>query len=154
MRVVFLHGLESGFVKSKFDLMNDRFDDVLYPTIDYRKPNIFNKILFDIKEFNPDYIIGSSIGGWLGYCYSTIFNKPALLFNPAFINRSVDIKVDEGFHRPFQTLVIGRLDDVIDPKESMVWYSKNFNGSSRIHFEDIGHRIPIEVFKKYIDKVH
>lgn len=79
---MFLHGLESVVPSQKTEWLNQNFD-VLVPQIDYRKEGVFNDVLSQAKEFNPEIIIGSSMGGYFGYYIAGELKTPAILFNPA-----------------------------------------------------------------------
>lgn len=151
MKVVFLHGLES-FGKQKKEYLQAQFDEVFAPIIDYRKETVWNELYEQIKDFQPDYLIGSSMGGYFAYLYAQHFNIPILVFNPALQGRSVNPIVDQsGEFQPNCTVVLGENDQVINPsltKKKLVEYS-----SIEIYEENIAHRIPQDIFIKYVDKI-
>ena len=61
-KVMYLHGLESSNVCDKVDFLREKAI-VLTPSIDYRKSNIEAELMNMVESFQPDLIIGSSMGG-------------------------------------------------------------------------------------------
>jgi predicted esterase YcpF (UPF0227 family) len=152
LRIAFLHGLESPHISDKTELLNKEFSFVYAPQMDYHDPSLFEKTLKEIQENKIDLIIGSSMGGWFAYCISTHTNIPTLLFNPAFHSRSFDPVVNTGDRCPHQTIVLGINDDVIKEADT-VDYLHNNNIGGLVFFETIGHRTPIDIFEKYVNKI-
>ena len=152
LRIAFLHGLESPHISDKTEFLNKEFSFVYAPKMDYYDPNLFEKTLKEIQENKIDLIVGSSMGGWFAYCLSTITNIPTLLFNPAFHSRSFDPVVNTGDHFPRQTIVLGMKDEVIKEADT-VEYLHNNNIGCLVFFENIGHRTPIDIFEKYVNKI-
>lgn len=150
MRVAFFHGLESNPVSEKNKELNQRFRDVYAPAMDYRDPKLFEKTLQDIKDKKIELLIGSSMGGYFAYCLSTLTGIPTLLFNPAVIGRSFDPIVEVGNVPAKHKVVLGINDDVIDPIKSTKYFTEKGIGTFEYHKENIGHRIPIEVFTSYL----
>ena len=63
-KVLYLHGLESGQGGSKVDyLANNCY--VHAPEMDYTRKDIFPYLAQMVEDFNPDLIIGSSMGAWI-----------------------------------------------------------------------------------------
>lgn len=154
MRVAYLHGLESKGIGRKNDFLNKTFSKVYDPIIDYKDTeNVWDIIYRDMLDFKPDYIIGSSMGGWFAYNLGKKLGVPTLLFNPALHNRSINPKVDiSGSKYPSHTLVLGDFDTVIDPIETERIIQDgltNFN----INRESIGHRTPINIFIEHVLKI-
>lgn len=152
MRVVFFHGLESKPHSEKNIELVKHFGEsnVYAPTMDYRDPFLFDTVLKEIKERDIQLLIGSSMGGYFAYCLSTLTGIPTLLFNPAVISRSFDPVTELGNLPAKHTVVLGINDDVIDPVKSTAYFMKNGIGEFEYNKEDIGHRIPIEIFTKYL----
>ncbi len=53
---MYLHGLESSNVCDKVDFLKERAE-VLAPSIDYRKSNIEEELMYMVESFKPDLII-------------------------------------------------------------------------------------------------
>ena len=150
MKVAYLHGLESTMPnQDKLSVLESRAKYVYAPTIDYRNPDTFDILLSEIKDKKIDFIVGSSVGGWFAYNISTILGVPTLLFNPAVHNRSINPKVRSGNKNSYHTIVLGTNDKVINPEVSKEWILNNIRKGFKIYNEDIGHRIPTDIFKKY-----
>lgn len=148
MRVSFFHGLDSQPISEKNYALRETFDEVYDPAMDYTNPLMFEKVLKHLQENPVDLLIGSSMGGYFAYCLSTNLGTRTLLFNPAVHSRPLDPVVSLGGKESNHLIVLGNSDTVITPKETELF----FNGVSGVNIirEDIGHTIPIEVFKKYI----
>lgn len=154
MKVAYLHGLESNGIGPKNDFLKKTFSKVYDPIIDYRDTeNVWDTIYNDILKFRPDYIIGSSMGGWFAYNIGKKLGVPTLLFNPALHTRSINPNVDtSGSKYPKHTLVLGSFDKVIDPvkTERLV---KDSLTKININREPIGHRTPVNIFIEYVLKI-
>lgn len=150
MRVAFFHGLESRPISTKNIILTSEFDFVYSPKIDYKDTSLFDQILHEVKINQIDLLIGSSMGGWLAYCISTCTGIPTLLFNPAVHSRPWDPIVKLDRKKSEHTVVLGKRDCVIDPNTSIDWFTKNGIGQFHYNFEFFEHRIPIDVFTKWI----
>ena len=152
LRIAFLHGLESPHISDKTEFLNKEFTFVYAPQMDYHDPLLFEKTLKEIQENKIDLIIGSSMGGWFAYCISTHTNIPTLLFNPAFHSRSFNPVVTTGDYLVHQTIVLGMNDDLIKATDTVDYLHEN-NIGNLVFFEENGHRTPIDIFTKYVNKV-
>lgn len=148
MRVAFFHGLDSPALSEKSFVLREEFDEVYDPAMDYTNSLIFEKVLKHLQDNPVDLLIGSSMGGYFAYCLSTNLGTRTLLFNPAVHSRPLDPVVSLGDKESNHLIVLGNSDIIITPKETELF----FNGVSGVYIvrEDIGHTIPIEIFKKYI----
>lgn len=156
MNIVYLHGLDSKLSLEKKEIL-EKFGDVIAPEIDYYSNENAIKSLVDyLKDKKVDLIIGSSIGGFAGYYVSTALKKPALLFNPALKNRSVEqiipsIPINS---RSVKQFVLGVMDDVVNPGETLGFISKTFNEFTDFHIHlrtGLTHNIPLDVFEEEIE---
>lgn len=153
LKIAFLHGLESSPISDKTAFLHKNFSSVYAPAIDYHNnPNAFSEILNHLKEHPVDLLIGSSMGGWFAYSLSTILGTPTLLFNPAFHSRPIEPTVTSGDIQIHHKLVLGINDKVIREADT-VEYLHNNNINSLVFFENIGHRTPINIFEKYVNKI-
>lgn len=152
--VVYLHGLDSQ-PGVKAEWLATQYSQVYSPDIDYRsEDNSFEDIVSKLDVENISLIIGSSMGGYYAYWICKKFGVPGLLFNPALSRRSIDVPdVDTTGKKPATfNIVLGEHDDVVDPTRTLLWLEENESQDNyTIHKEDIGHRIPVDVFKKYVD---
>ena len=67
MIILYLHGLESKLSPQKRSVL-ERFGTVIAPDLDYHKnTNVFDLLIKRNEEQHFDVIIGSSMGGFMGY---------------------------------------------------------------------------------------
>lgn len=150
MRVAFFHGLESKPNSEKNQILNKTFDYVYAPAMDYHNSNLFDTVLQGVKDNNIQLLIGSSMGGYFAYCISTLTGIPTILFNPAVVNRSFNPVTKVGSQKAHHTVVYGENDDIINPEKSQEWFKKYGVGSFKYYWENMGHKIPSNIFRKYI----
>jgi uncharacterized protein len=153
MKITYLHGLESNNIGPKNDWLKS-ISDLFDPYIDYRESNIYQSLKSKIIAFQPDIIIGSSMGGYFAYNLAKELDIKAILFNPALHSRSFqpDItKIENGKFNPFMHLVLGKNDAVIDPIKTLDFIKnegyKNFDYTILNH----SHNTSFELFKSEIE---
>jgi predicted esterase YcpF (UPF0227 family) len=107
-------------------------------------------------DFQPDLIIGSSMGGYVADILAEKYGVPAILFNPALHNRSFDPAIEypiEGEQAELQerkVVVLGKEDEVIPPYLTKIMLENNFN--YKIVLEEMGHQVPLNIFIDTINK--
>lgn len=153
--VVFLHGLESSTKGQKAEFLKSNFQNTYIPELGYRDEppqDLFNRIESELSGKNIKLIIGSSLGGYLAYSICKKLNCPGLLFNPALSYNSVGLQFDEsGQNYPKLTVVLGKLDDIVEPETVIDYLNNNYDNSKlNINFEDMGHRVPADIFEKWV----
>ena len=154
MNILYLHGLDSSLNDEKRTIL-EKYGAVYAPQIDYREDK--NNIAALINQFrNEDIntIIGSSMGGFMGYYIADALQRPALLFNPALAYRSIfqEIPMIENPKSNIKYIVLGAKDETIDPKSTLEFLANsigvdNYNIKIR---QDLAHRIPEEIFKEEV----
>jgi len=154
-KILYLHGLESSNVGDKVDFLKERAN-VLAPKIDYEDDNIEEQLLYMVESFQPDFIIGSSMGGFVGYMLANRYGIKNLLFNPAIHDRSLEpelYSLPYDFHNYDMefNIVFGKNDDVIDPEVSKEILDR---WEVRVNFDevDMGHRVDYDVFVDMYNK--
>lgn len=151
-RVVFLHGLESSPVSDKAKWLEVNYN-AYCPEMDYRNPNEFQDIYNEILKINPRMIIGSSIGGYFAYAIGTLLGIKTMLLNPAVHSRSFEPQgVQIGNVPVHHTVILGRKDNVINPKVTKEWFKKNCVGDFEIFMENNDHRTPLAIMQKYMEE--
>ena len=155
MKILYIHGLDSSLSPEKQNIL-ERYGKVEAPAIDYENNPMRIKWLFDTyKNAKIDIIIGSSMGGFAGYHLSKMLRIPALIFNPALFERSVEQaipKTPESNGRVIY-IVLGSKDNIVDPKSTLNFLGgilsqkQNYNIQIR---HDLEHRIPVAVFEEEI----
>lgn len=150
MKIAYLHGLESKPTKEKVRIIQS-FGEAYAPKIDYMKvlDSIYDKLYDNISTFDPDIIIGSSLGALLSYHIGNRLNKDLILFNPPLYGSSVDIKfVENNSNKNTVSIYQGKNDNVVIPKKTEDWIKKNHRGKYEIQKYDGAHRVPVIIFKK------
>jgi hypothetical protein len=153
MTILYLHGLESKLSPQKKSVL-ERFGTVIAPDLDYQNnPNVFNLLLKLNEEHHFDVVIGSSMGGFMGYYFANTINCPALIFNPALPHRPVpqNIPAINPLHgASLLHFALSNQDDIIKADENLKWLSENrlpdTNIKISIH-KQMGHPIPQDVFE-------
>lgn len=154
MKVAYLHGLEANHKGEKPDWLSSRFDESWTPKMDYRDPKLYKKTFNELKKRNPDYLIGSSMGGWFAFLLGSQLGIPTILFNPALQNRSFEPNVNES--TPISVthnIFFGKSDDVVSPKETQESLKDYKNQKIKENWYDGGHRVPFKVFKDAVIQV-
>ncbi len=151
-RILYLHGLESGQGGPKVDFLAKK-GFVHAPELDYTRSDIFPFLINAVEEFKPDYIIGSSMGGYSAFVLGALYKIPVVAFNPALHSRTLEpnfpkfVKehVPDEFH-----IVLGDKDTVIDGNKTLDYLKDHVAGKymqSQIHrVKTMGHRVPLDVF--------
>ena len=148
-KVLYLHGLESKQGGPKVDFLANEFI-VHAPKMDYKDSELNIKMFFTMQDFQPDLIIGSSMGGYVANILAEKYGAPAILFNPALHNRSFDPAIEypiEGEQAELQerkVVVLGKNDEIIPPYITKIMLENNFN--YKIVLEEMAHQTPLNIF--------
>lgn len=158
LNILYLHGLESKLSLEKKAVLT-KFGNVIAPDLDYKNNDeIFNLIYEQYKSLNIDCIIGSSMGGFMGYYLAMTFNCPALLFNPALPIPGLNQIIPENLkpkEKVLYNFVLGWQDTIVKATENLEFISKNAYKS--LHYTikvrpDLGHQIPLNIFEEESNK--
>ena len=141
MKIFFLHGLESTHQSSKVDFMRDSGHNVHAKYMDYKNVlDLYAKTLNSIIEFNPDLIVGSSMGGYFAYHLGTHYKTNLLLLNPALPNRTFDPPIlPDGIEKSKIWALVGENDDVVPLSVVMDCLSARDESPTVLLFPDTGH---------------
>jgi len=148
-KVLYLHGLESKQGGPKVDFLTKEFC-VYAPEMDYKDPMLQNWVDFVMRQFQPDLIIGSSMGGYVADILAQKYGIPAILFNPAVHNRSFEPAIEpliEGEQADLQQkkiVVLGKNDEVIPPYMAQIMFANN--RYYKIVLEEMAHQTPLNIF--------
>lgn len=147
MRIAFFHGLESTLPSSKVEWLQSLGHEVLALEMNYRDPSCFSQTLQKTTEFNPDLVIGSSMGGWFAWLIGAQLNVSRILLNPALHSRSFDPEANAATpHFPTTFVLLGENDTVIDPTRTKALLTDT---TARISIGSHAHRTPLEVFQPF-----
>jgi predicted esterase YcpF (UPF0227 family) len=158
MNILYLHGLESKLSPQKETVLK-KYGTVLAPDLDYKNNDkIFNYIYDRYKSEQIDCIIGSSMGGFMGYYIAMTFNCPALLFNPALPIRTFSQNIPENLQpkdRVKYNFVLGWQDTIVKATDNLEYFSKNTYKAIPYAITirpDLAHQIPLHVFEEECKK--
>ena len=153
--IIYFHGLGSSLSLEKRKAL-ELYGKVTAPTYDYRNPEVLEQIKKSFTCVDNSIIIGSSFGGYLTNLFSTRYNIPSLLFNPALAVQSIPGMATlsnevASNNSNLGYFVIGKKDTVVDADSSLDYINKYINGLKEIVIEpDLEHQIPFEVFQKHL----
>ena len=156
MKIAYLHGLESSIDASsvKITWLKENFDQIYTPTIKYQNKESFASITAHIKKQSPDYIVGSSMGGYFAYLIGATLGIPTILFNPAVIGRSFDPVVDDSNLKvTTHNVFLGKTDEVISGALVQSYFNRLGQGEFTYTVYNGGHRVSAEVFINSIKDV-
>jgi len=151
LNILYLHGLESKLSDVKREILEE-FGDVIAPDLNYfTDPNCIQNIYNEFKNVNIDLIIGSSMGGFVGFYLSQMMEKNAFLFNPALKERSVyqSIPNQDAMKTTKITILLGDKDDVV-PNYKTFRFLDEYDTKSQITLlinYEMSHGVPVSVFE-------
>jgi len=154
-KVLYLHGLESKQGGPKVDFLTNEFI-VHAPKMNYEDPDLNIKLMFIMQDLKPDFIIGSSMGGYVGEILAEKYGVPALLFNPALHSRSIKPAIqkpivgEEADLQERKIVILGKNDKVIDPEITKMMLENNRKYT--IIDQEMGHQTPLNIFIDIINK--
>lgn len=162
MQILYIHGLDSKLSPEKKEILQ-KFGEVLSPDLNYYdNPDAIDSVLQEVEEEKIDVVIGSSIGGFAAYYVSSELGKPALLFNPALKERSVNQNIPNPNSKSpmMKQVVLGAKDDVVDPVDTLEFIAKNHYSFTGLYLHlrpELTHNIPLDVFEEevssFIEKI-
>ncbi|MCF8366093.1 MAG: hypothetical protein K9H16_09940 [Bacteroidales bacterium] len=132
MKTLYIHGLDSHPVPEKLDILEKAGLEVVALHINYRTENKAYHILKKYAEEQAvEFLVGSSLGGYIAYWLAQDLGLPCLLFNPAMSYRdSLDEHLPEIINRlcPARFVVIGAFDDIVEPEDSINYFRDQDDG--------------------------
>jgi predicted esterase YcpF (UPF0227 family) len=157
--VLYLHGLDSHPTPEKTAMIARLGFRVIAPQMHYREEqNLYDRVCKLIEWFQPDWIVGSSLGGYIGFWLSRQFNIPAILINPALSFKEEDPGLVTRFiYRDTDAhIVIGMKDEVVLPDNTFSWLENNkkhFKKVSLYTQKEMGHRIQVDELKNMLQQI-
>ena len=155
--LLYLHGLDGSLSDEKRAIMEGSYN-VIAPQIDYRKDNVDAIIDAIFKENEIRAVIGSSMGGYVGYHISRKLELPCLLFNPAIFSRSIELKFTSlpkyDYYVNQMVIVLGKKDKVVNGEKTMRELTRDSNISliTFCYYRNLEHRIDIDTFEEEFTK--
>jgi hypothetical protein len=151
MNILYLQGLIGNLKDEKRDIL-EKYGKVFAPDIDYNLKHIRPELILEsLKGIEINVVIGSSMGALNSYLISDSIGRPALLFNPP-LAKYVDNNQIRAYYlkgSSFKQIVLGGVDDVVDPKETLNFLANHIQKEALdINIvPSLGHRIPTELFE-------
>ena len=119
MNTLYLHGLDSHPHPEKNDIMRNAGLELTALHINYReKLGVYETMKDTARRKNIEFIVGSSLGGYIGNLLAEDLSLPCLLFNPAMHYTDVfysRMPVIEDKTCPARYVVLGHNDPTINP---------------------------------------
>lgn len=155
MNILYLHGLDSKLSPEKKAIL-EKYGKVFAPDLNYyTNQDAIETVLEMYAEVDINTVIGSSMGGFAAYHVSNALFRPALLFNPALLKRSVPQNIPpEESHNNLKQIVLGQRDEVVSPIDTLNYLTANFNPVTDLHLHlvpRLGHNIPVEFFEEEVE---
>lgn len=155
MNILFLHGLESKLSNEKKAIL-ETYGTVIAPDVEYKSnPNVIQNLYDEFKNQDINTIIGSSMGGFVGFHLANSFGICALLYNPALPYRnSIEQIIPNNLQlkeSPLMQIILGGQDEIIKAKDNFAFLAQNCNPKTDYTIvikNDLAHQIPVEVFKE------
>ena len=157
MILLYLHGL-NGSLSPEKQVILERYGKVEAPVIDYENnPDSIYELYAYYKNHEFDVIMGSSMGGFAGYHLAKLFQLPALLFNPALVERSVPQNVPKtpDSSKSLMHIVLGSKDIVVNPIKTLHFFGDSLKQKQDYTISirhDLEHRIPLNVFEEEVKR--
>ncbi len=148
-KIAYLHGLGASNFGPKNEWLKS-VAEIFDPQIDYYQKNIYKELRNQIINFNPNIIVGSSMGGYFGYKIGRELNIKTLLFNPAIHSRSMEPDISgsfEGKFTPKMNFVFGVNDEEINCKKTIAILKNEGYKNEDFFILEHRHDTPLEVFK-------
>lgn len=162
--VLYLHGLDSEQGGEKVSVLSSKYL-VHAPSIDYRHPDVYEKIFKIYKHVFPDIIVGSSMGGYLAslIAWNSYMGPELILINPALHSRTEEPNLptplkyknfDKQTHSEWTigNVILGMDDEIIPAQKTF----DMFDGSKKMNITclpDVGHRVNGETFRKVLSEI-
>jgi hypothetical protein len=159
MKVLYLHGYEAKTNEDRIKYLIELGCEVYAPNIDYNKrPDIINELLK--KDF--DFIVGFSLGAYIGYFLSVRLEKPSILFNPPLHMELRDVGLSirtPGYHRVTDAedyekwkminIVLGGKDEIVKNAKVLEYFNSGWStkpNANIVHYDNMGHIVTQEEF--------
>lgn len=153
MKILYVHGLESGPLPDDKRIPLELLGfTIISPDINYFNGDVLPMLKKIVDTEHPDFIVGSSIGGRVGYYLSNVTKVPALLFNPALDSpQSNELQPIPKFVQDVpkfenQFFVFGGNDDVVYPESTLDFleHELDFWNDYKL-IDSMAHRVPVDV---------
>jgi alpha/beta superfamily hydrolase len=154
MKTLYIHGWQSSPNPAKIQILEEAGLEVIAPYIDYEKQQaeVYPGIKKLARDEQVEALIGSSMGGFIGYWLAQELNLPALLFNPALYFKSMQPfipAIDTDFNPPL-FICSGEKDETVLPDLLLKYLDQQHPNSDNLKVISahwLAHQIDIKTFK-------
>jgi len=157
LKTLYIHGLDSHPVPEKIEILRKQGLEVIALHINYRSDaDIYQKLKETIESKNIQFIVGSSMGGLMGYWLGEDLGLPCLLFNPAmtYLEELKPHLPEISNHRcPACFVVIGAHDKSVNPEDNISFFrhAERTNCHQRVVVcEWLAHQIDFSTFEEMV----
>jgi hypothetical protein len=156
MKVLYIHGLDSHPTPQKVNMIAERGHEVFALHLNYRVEADAYPILKKYAiENQVEFIVGSSLGGFLGFYLAEELGLDCLLFNPAMGVSLAEAKISADFKRACNKryVILGDKDEVVNPNLNWEFFQKPENQTPHqrvIRCQWLAHQIDLPSFKEFI----
>ena len=155
MNILFLHGLESKLSDEKRAIL-ETYGTVIAPDLEYNSnPNVIQNLYDEFVNQDINTIIGSSMGGFVGFHLANSMGICSLLYNPALPYRN---NIEQTIPSSLPTnqsllmrIVLGGHDDIIKANDNLAFLAQNYTQKTDYTIvikNDLAHQIPVDVFEE------
>ena len=155
MNILFLHGLESKLSPEKRVIL-EKYGTVFAPDLEYKSnPNVIQNLYDESMNQDINAIIGSSMGGFVGFHLANSLGICALLYNPALPYRNnveqiipSSLPINQSL---LMRIVLGGQDDTIKAQDNLTFLAHNCNLKTDYTIvikNDLAHQIPVAIFEE------
>lgn len=157
MKTLYIHGYKSYPIPQKIEIMEAAGLQVTAPEIEFDQgESVYPFLKQIILEEKTEFLVGSSLGGFSAYWLAEELGLPCLLFNPAmnYSNTLMDYipEIEERLC-PARFVVIGALDETIDPEENQHFFNSMDDGECyqrMVLCQWLGHQIDFDTFDEMV----
>jgi len=158
MKILYLHGYKGKPNKRRIKYLEEMGFEVIAPYINYDKhPNVIE----NYKDIDYNYVIGNSLGGYVGFYLSEYKKIPSILINPPlYMNLNETIGLNIVFPEittsclETQTVILGSDDDIVEPKQVIEWLTTNKPHCVNVDIiEDMGHKYTKKQFIDFLQEI-
>jgi hypothetical protein len=154
MKILYLHGYQGSPNWDRIEYLESLGHEVIAPQIDYDNEHNF---FMDLLEIDFDFIVGNSLGGFVGFYLSIYKGRSSICMNPPLY---MDLKVRMNLPLGYKikgcqniSIIIGGDDDIVDPKKTFDWLVKNKPTANVKIVDNMGHRFNINTFIDFVDPI-
>ncbi len=151
-KILYVHGLDSYPHEQRLEWLRSAGHRVWALHLNYREQaDAFFLLEKVIVSEGIDFVVGSSLGGRLGFWLGEKHGIPGLLFNPALAMEipGLQVPVMEPTRCPARWIVLGETDEVVDPHASWAWLRQlPCNRLSVAMIQGLGHQIDAATYEQ------